>query len=110
VALSDMGEDARRLYGVTSKALGLFKSSLVERVVCDGMSIREVARRVEGNEGDAARTRITGHLLLALDEAADLLGVGQGRRRGKMRREGLRPGDWQGTAGITVEVEQANAA
>ena len=102
-----MGEDARRLYGVTVKALGQFKSSLIERVVCDGMSIREVARRVEGNEGDAARQRITGHLLLALDEAAELLGVGQGRRRGRLQGSGAQVHvDWRGTrAG-----QQANAA
>jgi len=105
-SMSEMGEEARRLYGNAVAALGMFKSSLIERVVCDGMSIRELARRIEGNEGDAARTRITGHLLLALDEAAELLGVGQGRRRGKMRREGARPTDWQGT-GV---VQQANAA
>jgi hypothetical protein len=93
--------------GVTVRALGPFKSSLVERVVCDGMSIREVARRVEGNEGDAARQRITGHLLLALDEAAELLGVGQGRRRGQLQGSGAQVHvDWRGIAA----GQRANAA
>jgi len=106
-AIADMGEDARRLYGVAVRALGPFKSSLIERVVCDGMSIREVARRVEGNEGDAARQRITGHLLLALDEAAELLGVGQGRRRGRLQGSGAQVHvDWRGEGA----GQQANAA
>lgn len=67
--VDELGMDARQAYGSAQRAIGLMKANLVEHVVCYELSLREVARRLEG-DNDGARKRLRRQLLEALGQLA----------------------------------------
>lgn len=91
----EIGASARRDYALARRALGPFAASLFERVVCEELTVREMARVMgEGNGGSGMR-RTKRRLL----EATDVL-VRHFSRGGRgLRRSGERPGDWSLPAG-----------
>lgn len=90
---ADGGIDARRRYAEAVRRLGMVASSLVEQVVCHEMSIRAVARAVEGNDGDQARQRVLCRIRAALDVLVKHFGLLPQGRDG-VRADGPRAGDW----------------
>ncbi len=90
-AASDVGAEARRRYAAASQHLGMVQSSMIERVVCHGASVRELARSLGRNEGAASKNKTQGELLQALENLAVHLGFSSraGLKRA-IRRDGER--------------------
>jgi len=91
-AIWERGEDARRAYARAVRLLGVQLSWLVELVVCEEWSIRQAARKLEGDEGGAAQERTKRRLVEAVDRlvAHFRLGGAEARQHGKLRAEGDR--------------------
>lgn len=79
----EIGEDARREYRRAVQRLGLWRSSIVEQVVCHDMSLRKVARAVEDGDGGAAQERVKAVVLDGVDSLVDLFGFGEARGKGR---------------------------
>ena len=91
-AVLEQGDDARRGYAEAVQALGLRRSSLVEKVVCHDMSIRQVARELGEGEGGAAQERVRRQLVEAIDVLVGHFRLeGQGPGRSSVRVDGDRP-------------------
>jgi hypothetical protein len=91
------GADARREYARARRELGPFRASLLEKVICEEVSVREVARSMMGGSGDepkaqAGRRKTTRLVLEATDEL--VRHFGEGKRR--VRVEGETPGAFEG--------------
>lgn len=71
VDVAEAGEDARRRYKDAVQHLGLVRSSLVERVVCDGFSLRALGRLLGRGVGGRAGRELARDVLDAVDALAE---------------------------------------
>lgn len=94
----EIGETARRRYQEAVRLLGMRRSRLVELVVCEEMSIREVARLLTGSQtGEAGRRQLTRMLVESIDALVPLFGLdGRGPERAQLRAEVETPGIFTG--------------
>lgn len=83
------GAQARRELQIARRRLGPFAASMLDRIICDEQSVRDIARS-DGSDGGSGRDRTTRRVLAALDE----LVVHFGNRRNAIRASGDRAGDW----------------
>lgn len=107
-AVSTMGEDARRHYQDAVQALGPLKANLVQRVVCDDMSLRALARKLGRPDGGRDRAALRKEVLDSVDVLVREFKMGPARPRGGIRAEGERPTGW--TLDQTDSAEQEQAA
>lgn len=89
------GAAARREYLYARKALGPFQASLLERVVCEEATVRQMATQLGEGSGGSARRRTTRRLTDAVDVLVDHFSHGRRRVRGG----GMIASDWSTTAG-----------
>jgi hypothetical protein len=87
------GEAARQEYSRLVQALGMIRSNLVQRVVCEEMSVRQLGA-VLGRGGGKSRLALAGEVLDVVDDLARLLHVGPAQPRPRIRGSGARAGDW----------------
>jgi hypothetical protein len=100
----DVGEDgasARREYLLARRAVGPFQASLLDRVICEDASLRELARALGEPNGGSGTMRVRKRLLQALDELVLYFGPGARRR---ILGGGARAEDW--TVAIDGEEPQ----
>lgn len=90
-AVLDRGIDAREAYAQAVRCLGLIASRLLELVVCEGRSVREVTAMM-GHRGDCRwqRELIRRQLLEAADKLVEHFRIG-GPRRSRVVAEGEVP-------------------
>lgn len=80
------GAAARRDYLDAVQTLGLWQSSLLEKVVCHNMSVREVARVIGEGVGGAARARTQRRVVQVVEVLVDHFGGGRRRVVGEGER------------------------
>jgi hypothetical protein len=81
------GAQARREYHLAVQQLGLWQSSVLEKVLCHDMSVREAAKMIGEGKGGAGRERTVKRLVEAVDVLVDYFGP----RRHRIVGEGERP-------------------
>jgi len=84
------GEDARREYAQAVQLMGMVKSNLVERVVCDEMGIRELARHLGRADGGKARQALLREVLEGVDVLVKYFHMGPAQGRARLVAEGER--------------------
>lgn len=91
-AVFEIGDRARREYISAVQFIGMINSNLVERVVCDEMSIRDLARMLGEGQGGAAFERIRTQLCRSIDLLVTHFGyAGSAPGGARMRADGDRP-------------------
>lgn len=80
------GAAARSEYAATVKRLGLMQSSLLEKILCHEMSLRDIARALGEGNGGAARGRVQRQVLGIVDVLVDHFGRGHRRLRAEGER------------------------
>jgi hypothetical protein len=98
------GAQARREYLIARRRLGPFNASLLERVICMEVSVREMARSLGEGSGDQGRQRTRRRLLVAVDELVSHFAQGSRRR---VFRGGAAATDWTLPA-LSAEPEKAH--
>lgn len=84
----DASLDALMGYQRAVRAIGMIESAVVERVVCQGESLRRVALSMGYGSGARSREELKGRLLATVDKLARHFGyVGEGPGRARMRGE-----------------------
>lgn len=91
-AVFEIGDQARREYIGAVQRLGMIKSSIVEKVVCHDMSVRDLAKAYGAGEGGAARDRMTKQIREAIDDLTEHFGyAGRAPERTKTKAWGETP-------------------
>lgn len=93
--VADRALDGIAGYSAAVQALGMIHSSVVEKVVCGGMSIRALQRELGEASGHAGWDRARDQVLEAVDALIDHFGM-KARPTGRMRAEGARPTQFAG--------------
>ena len=96
-SVAETGEMARRKYSEAVQCLGMVQSSILEKVVCYDVSLRDIARGLGEGEGGQARERTKKRVLAAVDIIVEHFGyVGTAPGKTRMRSEGQAPSTFTG--------------
>lgn len=88
----DIGEQARIDLAAAKAALGVTRTGLIEQVVIYGDTVSRIARKRGVGTGGAARSRVTGEVLEAVDVLANHFGyAGAGKGKGEITKWADRP-------------------
>lgn len=106
--VTSMGEDARRHYAEAVQKLGMVQANLVQRVVCEDMSLRALARKLGRADGFRARESLKQEVLDAMNVLVRAFHLGPARGRGRVRSDVAKATDWgAGQAEDGEECERA---
>lgn len=102
----EFGAAARFDYSRAVQKLGILNARLVELVVCEGYSVRQVAEKLGYGDSRSKREALVKRLLKALDTLAGEFGILGLRHR--LRHEGERPCD--ASADVVIERRKVASA